>query len=81
MSTILEIWRERGGGWLHNRIRTNIYWRDMVMTFTELIESSDLYSGVVELETKDDLGMLVGYVEVLYLSPLALQDMALVSWN
>jgi len=51
------------------------------MTFTELIESSDLYSGVVELETKDDLGMLVGYVEVLYLSPLALQDMALVSWN
>jgi hypothetical protein len=44
-------------------------------SFGRLIEQSVLYAGEVDYVTRDDLGMVIGSVNLIYFSPLALFDM------
>jgi hypothetical protein len=44
--------------------------------FTRLLEQTELYAGIVQYRTRDNLGMIIGAVDLLYISPMALQDMA-----
>jgi hypothetical protein len=50
-------------------------------SLSRLIEQSVLYAGEVDYVTRDDLGMVIGSVKLIYFSPLALYDMTRYAGN
>lgn len=54
----------------------------VLWTYSRMMEKTELYAGKVKIKETDNLGMVIGEVEEIYYSPMALNDIWLiVGWN